>query len=237
MRKTTTTAASLAWARSVLGRGSEFAFVAGLHLALLGVLAGMNLRPHATENLARLDVRIIETVPLPETVLVKPKPLPAKHTAQPLQPAPPAAATPPAPPMPVMTAAADATQAASSFTLAPQTKSTAVSNLPPAPAPAPVPALVAVTPARFDADYLHNPAPAYPRAARRYGDQGRVLLKVLVSAQGTASSVELEASSGHARLDEAAQETVRRWRFVPARRGAQTIDDWVLVPVVFRLDT
>lgn len=231
MRNTTTTAASFARARSVLGRGSEFAFVAGLHLALLGALAGMNLRPHAAEDLARLDVRIIETAPLPEKAQVKPKPLPVKQAAQPMQPAPSVA------PLPVMTAAAETAAAPSTFTVPSQPKSAAVADVPPARAPAPAPAPVAVTPARFDADYLHNPAPAYPRAARRYGDQGRVLLKVLVSAQGTASAVELEASSGHARLDEAALETVRQWRFVPARRGAESIDGWVLVPVVFRLDT
>ena len=139
----------------------------------------------------------------------------------------------PAPPVPVLTAAAEAREAPSTFTVPPQPKPAPVAEVPLARAPA----QVAVTPPRFDADYLHNPAPAYPRAARRFGDQGRVLLKVLVSAQGTVSTVRLEASSGYARLDEAALETVRQWRFVPARRGAETIDDWVLVPVVFRLDS
>ena len=236
MPKTMTTAAYLAWARSALGRGSEFTFVVGLHLALLAALASMNLRPGAVLDLTRLDVRIIEDAPLPEKILVKPKPLPQKRSVQPVQ-APPQVAPPP-----VMTAAAEAVAAPSAFTVAPQPTAAIVPNPAPVaapaapPAPAPAPARVAVTPARFDADYLHNPAPAYPRAARRSGDQGRVLLKVLVSAQGTASAVELEASSGHARLDEAALQTVRQWRFVPARRGSETVDDWVLVPVVFRLD-
>jgi protein TonB len=232
MRKTLSTAACLAWARSALGRGSEFTFVVGLHLALLAALASMNLRPIAALDLTRLDVRIIEDAPLPEKILVKPKPLPQRRSIQPPQAAPQVA------PPPVMTAAAEAVAAPSAFTVAPQPKATPVADLAPAaaPAPTPAPAPVAVTPARFDADYLHNPAPAYPRAARRSGDQGRVLLKVLVSAKGTASAVELETSSGHARLDEAALETVRQWRFVPARRGSETVDDWVLVPIVFRLD-
>lgn len=34
----------------------------------------------------------------------------------------------------------------------------------------------ALEPARFDADYLNNPAPAYPLLSRRQGETGRVLL-------------------------------------------------------------
>ncbi len=42
-------------------------------------------------------------------------------------------------------------------------------------------------------------------------------------------------SSGYARLDEAAQDAVRQWRFVPAKSGEQLVDSWVLVPVQFSL--
>lgn len=38
--------------------------------------------------------------------------------------------------------------------------------------------------ARFDADYLHNPIPAYPAFSLRLREEGRVLLKVWVTAQG-----------------------------------------------------
>jgi protein TonB len=88
----------------------------------------------------------------------------------------------------------------------------------------------------FQADYLDNPAPAYPALSRRLGEQGRVLLRVLVNAKGRAEEVELRTPSGHARLDEAARDTVRRWRFVPARRGAEAVAAWVLIPISFRLD-
>lgn len=115
---------------------------------------------------------------------------------------------------------------------------------PPAPpAPAPVaPAVIAkpapapVTPPVFDADYLHNPAPDYPRVARRLGEQGRVILRVLVSARGSADEVQVRTSSGHARLDAAALETVRRWKFVPAKRGSEAVPAWVLIPISFRLE-
>jgi protein TonB len=89
---------------------------------------------------------------------------------------------------------------------------------------------------RYELAYLNNPAPAYPPLARRAKEQGRVVLRVLVSASGTAQDVEVRTSSGYERLDRAAVEAVRRWRFVPARRGGETIPAWALVPVSFQLD-
>jgi protein TonB len=63
-----------------------------------------------------------------------------------------------------------------------------------------------------------------------------VTLKVLVGMDGLPQRVEVEKTSGSSRLDSAALDAVRRWRFVPARRGSSAIESWVLVPVVFRLE-
>jgi protein TonB len=98
--------------------------------------------------------------------------------------------------------------------------------------PAPPPP---VAPPRFDADYLQNPAPAYSAVSRRLREQGRVVLRVLVSADGRPEKVELRASSGFERLDTAALDTVAHWRFVPARQGDRPIAGWVLVPISFSL--
>ena len=87
----------------------------------------------------------------------------------------------------------------------------------------------------FNAAYLDNPAPAYPVLSRRAGEQGHVLLRVLVNAAGRADEVQVRGSSGSTRLDEAACNTVRRWRFEPARRGEQAVPAWVLIPVSFSL--
>ena len=84
--------------------------------------------------------------------------------------------------------------------------------------------------------YLHNPPPRYPLVARRNGEQGTVTLKVLVTPDGTPASVAVEHTSGSTRLDEAATEAVRTWRFIPARRGTHAVEAWLLVPIVFRLD-
>jgi protein TonB len=107
--------------------------------------------------------------------------------------------------------------------------------------PAPQPLAAAAEPALitapvFNASYLDNPAPAYPSLSRRLGEQGKVILRVLVNAGGTTDAVELRASSGHPRLDDAAQDTVRRWKFVPARHGAEPCAAWVLIPILFRLE-
>ncbi len=102
-------------------------------------------------------------------------------------------------------------------------------------APAPLPA--AVTPPAFNVTYLRNPPPAYPVAARRNGDEGTVLLRVLVGRDGAPLKVELDRTSQSRALDAAALDAVRNWRFMPARRGAVAIEDWVRVPVVFRLES
>jgi protein TonB len=100
----------------------------------------------------------------------------------------------------------------------------------------PLTASVAVTPPGINAAYLRNPAPRYPAAARRAGEQGTVTLRVLVSPDGLASRVAVEKSSGSPHLDAAALEAVKAWRFTPARRGVDAVESWMLVPIVFRLE-
>ena len=93
-----------------------------------------------------------------------------------------------------------------------------------------------ITPPGFNAAYLRNPPPRYPVSARRNGEQGTVTLRVLVTREGGASTVSVDKTSGSTALDQAAVEAVRGWKFVPARQGAQAVEAWVLVPVVFRLE-
>jgi protein TonB len=94
---------------------------------------------------------------------------------------------------------------------------------------------VATIPPNFNAAYLRNEV-RYPLIARRNGVEGTVKLKVLVTREGRAAHVQLEQSSGSSALDGAALEAVRNWQFVPARRGQDAVESWVLVPVVFKLE-
>jgi protein TonB len=84
------------------------------------------------------------------------------------------------------------------------------------------------------AAYLNNPPPVYPRMSERLGEQGVVRLRVLVGTDGLPQQVELETSSGYDRLDRAALDAVKRWRFVPGRRGDTPETMWVRVPIDFR---
>ncbi len=84
--------------------------------------------------------------------------------------------------------------------------------------------------------YDVNPKPDYPDVARSRGWQGRVLLEVTVSVDGTVDKVSLMKSSGYRVLDKAARKTVYRWKFVPAHVGGGSVPCKVQVPVDFHLN-
>lgn len=103
----------------------------------------------------------------------------------------------------------------------------------PQPVPEPEPV---VEPPRFGAAYLQNPPPEYPPMSRRAGEQGRVVMTVVVSEKGEAESVEVVSTSGYPRLDKAAVDAVSKWRFIPARMNGQAIRGPVKVPLKFSLN-
>ncbi len=84
-------------------------------------------------------------------------------------------------------------------------------------------------------DYLHNPTPEYPEAARRDRQQGLVTLLVDVSPEGNVLKVSVQRSSGYRRLDEAALRVAKDWKFKPAMAAGQPIRSQVEVPVRFKL--
>lgn len=211
-----------------------------LHALVLAGLPGLS-DSHDEENPRPLDVRLREPDPPKRIEPPRPEPVRPEPQRQPVAKTPPAPPVPqPAPTQPVL-AARDARADAPTIT-APSVSAPVV---PQEPVPAPKPAVVAaekpvaptpVTQPLFNAAYLKNTPPRYPVSARRNGEQGTVMLKVLVTREGSASTVNVERSSGSRALDTAAVETVKGWRFVPAKQGEQPVEAWVLVPVEFRLD-
>ncbi len=214
--------------------------ISGLHLGGLLFAFGMTARSPRPPSLPLLEVRVVQAAPSPANVAPKPVPSsrpPARQVARPW-PVSPVVKAPPA-----KTIAANTRQAPALTAIEQPARPTEKSPAPVtavAPATASVPPVAshppALRPARFDADYLHNPAPKYPETARRLGQEGRVVLSVRVSAQGTPLTIDIRQSSGFSRLDEAARAAVAHWRFVPARRGDEAVDASVLVPLQFRLD-
>jgi len=87
-----------------------------------------------------------------------------------------------------------------------------------------------------DADYLQNPKPAYPPVSKRLGEQGTVLVHVLITADGAAQKAEVKKSSGYDRLDQAAVATVLKWRYVPGKRNGVAETMWFTVPINFVLE-
>lgn len=85
--------------------------------------------------------------------------------------------------------------------------------------------------------YLRNPAPPYPKSAKRRRLEGVVELKVLVSAEGKVLDLSIFKSCGHSALDRSALQTVRNWRFLPAKRNGTAVNSDVIVPIRFQLRT
>lgn len=83
---------------------------------------------------------------------------------------------------------------------------------------------------------LNNPKPGYPAISKRMGEQGKVVLRVLIGTDGLPQKVEINQSSGYDRLDRQAQEAVMRWRFVPGKRNGVPDAMWSLVPINFVLE-
>lgn len=208
------------WRRS----GHFFAGAVALHLAVLFYPLQLAIGKLETPPTASVVVRLVDAVqalPVAPPQPVAPSPATPREVRRPT-------------PRPVLAVSPEAASASP----------VVVPAAPPAPAPvverasapAASPAPVSLTPARFDAAYLHNPRPNYPPLSRRLGEEGKVLLKVRVSPAGQALAVDIEKSSNFERLDEAARQAVVRWRFVPARRGDDNVEASVIVPLVFRLE-
>lgn len=86
------------------------------------------------------------------------------------------------------------------------------------------------------AAYLNNPKPPYPPMSKRLNEQGKVVVRVLIGANGEPSNPQILTSSGYDRLDQTALETIKRWRFVPGKRAGVPEAMWFNVPMNFVLD-
>jgi protein TonB len=81
----------------------------------------------------------------------------------------------------------------------------------------------------------YNPEPQYPLRSRSLNEQGTVILDLYVLADGTVGEIKVKQSSGYPRLDESALRTLRKWRFIPAKRDGESIAQWYTRTVEFSL--
>jgi TonB family protein len=87
-----------------------------------------------------------------------------------------------------------------------------------------------------EASELNNPKPPYPAISKKLREQGLVLLKACISANGAIDSLDLKQGSGYPRLDQVAIQTVKQWKFIPAKKGSTPIPMCYELPVKFILE-
>ena len=216
------------------------ASVVGLHAAALWALqAGFVRRAVAPSVPVEVMVQLIELpqpqiAPAPEPAPEPPKPAPEPPTPPKPRPKPRPTPKPVEQPVPEPVAltppAVEREETAVSATKAPATE-----PVKPAAPPAP-PAPPKIELPSSHASYLNNAPPRYPAMSRRLGEQGRVVVRALIGADGTASQASVKTSSGFQRLDETAVQTVLQWRYVPGKRAGVPEAMWFNIPLDFVLE-
>jgi protein TonB len=199
---------------------------------VVGDIAPMEVRMVSAEQPAQPDLPLDEPPPLPE---VKPPPPDLATAVEPPPPdlpppvfpvvAPPPKPPPqpekpkPPPPKPVQKR--------------PSTPQAPVEAQPQQAAPAAPAAPKTVSASQLG--YLVPPNPIYPARARKAGEQGSAVVRVLVDVTGRPAQVSLQTSSGHPELDQSALSAVRAAQFRPYAEGGLAQAVWVLVPINFVL--
>ena len=198
---------------------------------VVGDIAPMEVRMVPAEQAAQPDPPLEEPPPLPEmppppelaTVIDPPPPdlpPPVFPVEAPPPPPPPQPGKPkPPPPKPVQKR--------------PPTPQAPVDAQPQQAAPAAPAAPKTVSAAQLG--YLAVPNPIYPARSRKAGEQGNVMIRVLVDLTGRPAQVSLQTSSGHPELDQSALSAVRAAQFRPYAEGGVAQAVWVLVPINFVL--
>ncbi len=206
-------------------RATGFAVAVLVHLAI-GYALVSGLARQVVEVIKQpLETKIIEDVKPPPPKPPPPLPPPPKMTAPPPPFVPPPEiqiATPP-PPAPFVPAAPAPP--------APAPVKAAPPPAPPAPA-APPPSY----PASIDSKTCSNSDEFYPRQSRQLNETGTVVLRFVVEANGSLSSVDVEKSSGYRRLDQAARKLLETCKFKPGMVSGKLEKSSATLEVVWKLD-
>lgn len=220
--------------------------VLAAHVAALWALQAGLLKSAAVE------------LPKPEPIMVQmiaPEPMPVVAPPPPPAPKPPPPAPAPKPqpkplpkpkPAPKPQAIKDPTPAPNAVTGTTETQPPAppieaptppVPPAPPSPPPAPPapPAAPVVRPPDVNAAYMSNPLPPYPQVSKRMGEMGTSIVRAYIDEEGRVQDIQLKKSSGYDRLDQAALDGIRKWRFKPGTSNGTAQPMWVNVPMKWEL--
>ncbi len=220
--------APLAAATAQMRRLGPLGLIVLLHIGFFYALQSGLLRK-ASDAIPR---EVIATFITPEPAQEKPQPQPAPPKTVPVVKK---AVTPPKPAPVVQSAPSPKAISIDPSPPAPETPAPAAT----APAPATPPAPAAPAQPRTitsGIEYIQPPQPEYPPISRRMGEEGKAVLRVLVNEKGRPERIELQKSTGIARLDEAARKAVLRALFKPFIEDGKAVPAYAIVPINFQLD-
>jgi periplasmic protein TonB len=89
--------------------------------------------------------------------------------------------------------------------------------------------------AQIDPRYAGMLQPPYPAEEVRAGRNGRVVLRVLVGADGRVHQVERVEATSDAFFAAAERQALAKWRFTPATRDGVAIEQWKVMNLRFEL--
>ncbi len=208
--------------------GAVLAFHA---LAIWALQSGLLMR--AVEMV--VPVEVIAQIIEPPKPVIPPPPVAPKEPPPPVKqavvkPAPPVPQTQALPqilavetPTPAPSAPAPVQIAAPAPILPPSVPVAAVAT----PSPVAVPVATAKVLPSTDADDLYNPNQRYPRMSQTMGEQGTVMVRILIGANGLPLKAELQKTSGFERLDQAALDFVMQSRYKPGTLGGKPTEMWM----------
>lgn len=195
---------------------SRYTTLAAITAGHVGLLLSMSHAAPPAQPPQPLPMEMV-TIPTPAPAIRPAPPAPVKTATVKPHKAAPAPRPLPAPIKPSPKAITTDTRAE-----ADTSKTSAVAEAPVASHSEPAPPAPVVPPTHIGG-HLGNPRPAYPPLSIELGEAGAVGLRVAVGADGRAQEVSVARSSGFPRLDRAALQAVRNWRFRPATRGGEAI--------------
>lgn len=188
--------------------------IVALHLVTLYALVTFDVI-HIAEKKKPLVVELIAEPPAPPAEKPKPEPV-VVEKVQPIVLAPPPVVQTLAPPPPITVT-----------TTPPPPKQVAVAAPPPT---------GPVTVGNLDERLLEGNPPRYPMESRRKHEQGTVVVRLLIGTDGRVSDISIAQSSGFERLDKAALQAIRGWRWQPIIRDGQPVEVRGLYSMPFTLN-
>lgn len=196
-------------------------------LVLYGIYSGLLHRVVNSAVPAEVFVSFVAPPP--------PKPAPPLVPLAEVQTLPPPAVTAPLPVISIAPLENAISAAAPAAPVAEKAAPAAANAVAAAPAAAPAAPVAGPRTITSGVEYLRAPQPEYPALSKRMGEQGKVVLRILVNEKGLPDQVTVQTSSGFARLDEAGRQAALRALFKPHTEDGRPVAVFVIVPLNFQL--